>query len=268
MNGWWVALAAGAGLGLAAWGVRRALRPARRHHAAVDRRVIEIAQLAGGLAHEIRNPLSTLLLNLRLLEEDLAAAFDEEAPTLRRALLRIGSARGEAERLQRQLDEFLLLVRPVSLRTEPLDLNVVVDELVDFFTPEAQRHHLTLRWQPAPEPLRCDVDAQALKQALLNLFINAQQATPADGEIIVTARREGAAARLDIADTGCGMSADVAAQALQAFYSTKPNGSGLGLATTLRIVEAHGGTLHFDSQPGVGTGFEIRLPLAPLRPPA
>jgi len=224
--------------------------------------VIEISQLAGGLAHEIRNPLSTLLLNLKLLDEDLTGAFDEDSAMLRRARLRMGVARGEAERLQRQLDEFLLLVRPVELCRQVADLNEVVEQLIDFYTPQAQRHGITLRVKRSPEALHCQLDAQSLKQALLNLLINAQQAITGEGEIIVSTCRDGAHARVDVIDTGVGMAPDVAARALQAFYSTKPNGSGLGLATTVRIVDAHAGTLRFDTTPGVGTRFEIRLPLA------
>jgi signal transduction histidine kinase len=259
MSAWVAGSLLGAAIMLAGIAMARRLRGGRLP-SRVDRRVIEISQLAGGLAHEIRNPLSTLLLNLKLLEEDLAGAFDENSPMLRRARLRIGVARSEAERLQRQLDEFLLLVRPVELRTQVADLNDIVDELIDFYAPEAQRHGITLRVQRSTERLLCAVDSQALKQALLNLLINAQQAISGAGEIIVSTLRQGPNVRIDVADTGTGMTPEVAAKATQAFFSTKPNGSGLGLATTVRIIDAHGGCLRFDTTPGIGTRFEVRLP--------
>lgn len=255
-----VGLIAGAAV---AW----SFRP-RRPTDVVDPRVLEISQLAGGLAHEIRNPLSTLLLNLKLLEEDLAAVFDEDAPALRRARLRIGLARGEADRLQQQLGAFLRLARPVQLRTEVVDLNAIVERLVDFYAPQAQHAGITLRFQRSAEALPCALDAEILQQALLNLLLNAQQAIHGSGEIIVTTAREGAEVRVDVMDTGEGMTPEVAAKALQAFYSTKPNGSGLGLPTTLRIVEAHGGRLHFETRPGLGTRFEVRLPGTRTRPAA
>jgi two-component system sensor histidine kinase HydH len=235
----------------------------------IDPRVIEISQLAGGLAHEIRNPLSTLMLNLKLLEEDLTDAFDPESAVLRRARLKIRTARGEAENLQRQLDEFLLLVKPVKLATQRADLNEIVDRLVDFYTPEARRHDIALRYQRSDEALPCAVDAASLQQALLNLLINAQQAICGPGEIIITTQRLGPCVRVDVADTGEGMTPEVAGQALRAFFSTKANGSGLGLSTTARIVDAHQGTLNLHTEPGVGTRFEITLPRAdePVAPP-
>lgn len=264
----WVTGVCGAvvGAALAAYAGYRIGRR-RKADVGIDPRVIEISQLAGGLAHEIRNPLSTLMLHFKLLEEDLADALDEDSATLRRARLKIGVARGEAERLQRQLDEFLLLVRPVRLETQPADLNDIVDRLVDFYAPEAQRHKVTLRWDRCPDVLKCAVDATSLQQALLNLLINAQQAIPGAGEIILTTHRDRGQVRVDVADTGAGMSPEVADNALRAFFSTKPNGSGLGLSTTMRIVDAHGGTLNMHTEPGVGTRFEIRLPAMPADPP-
>ncbi len=225
-----------------------------------DERIIEISRLSGGLAHEIRNPLSTLMMNLRLLEEDLGDALAEDTDALRRARLKIGVVRAESERLQRMLDEFLLVVGPVRLRTTRVDLNDVVDRLVDFYAPEARRQGITLRAQTPDQPLWCRADPDVLQQAVLNLLINAQQAITGAGEIILTADREDDRLRLDVADTGSGMTPEVADRALQAFYSTKPNGSGLGLSTTARIVSAHGGELTLDSTPGVGSCFTIRLP--------
>ncbi len=223
--------------------------------------VIEISRIAGGLAHEIRNPLSTLLLNLQLLDEDLGEGLDESSNTLRRARLRIGTARNEAERLQRMLDEFLLLVSPVGLKPQVSDLIDVVGELVEFYRPEAQRYGIDIGVDVAGGPLLCRLDTQVFKQALLNLLINAQQAVSGAGIIALALSREEQWALLAVSDSGEGMEPAVAAKAMQAFYSTKPNGCGLGLSTTSRIVDAHGGNVKIASSSLGGACFEIRIPL-------
>lgn len=227
----------------------------------MDDRIIEISQLAGGLAHEIRNPLSTLLLNLKLLEEDLGAGLDDDSNTLRRARRKIEIARGEADRLQRMLDEFLLLVRPVGLRLKAVNLNALVERLVEFYAPEAEHRGIALGADLPPEPVICNLDPSVFQQALLNLLINAQQAIREGGEICVRVTAQGDVACLEVSDNGEGMTAEVAEKAMQAFYSTKPGGSGLGLSTTSRIVSAHRGNLRLYSKPGEGARFEIHLPL-------
>lgn len=255
-----IALVAGIAIGCLAAGRYLARKPDP-----ADERVIEISQLAGGLAHEIRNPISTLLLNLKLLEEDLSAYADTHADVVRRGRHRISLARAEAERLQRMLEEFLLVVGPLGLRREPVDLNRILESVVDFYSPEAQRHQIDLVAEYAPQPVYCDLDAQVFRQALLNLLINAQQAIKNAGTVKVAVRLDAGGAVLSVQDDGEGMTPEVRNKAFQAFYSTKPNGSGLGLSTTSRIVSAHGGRIDLDSAPGCGARFEIHLPCSPAR---
>jgi len=226
-----------------------------------ERRIIEISELAGGLAHEIRNPLSTLLLNLKLLDEDLGRELDAASDAVRRCRQRIGIARQEAERLQRMLDEFLLIVAPVGLHTQSVDLNDVVRRLIQFYEPEAARHRIELIDQCADEPIHCSIDPHVFRQAILNLMINAQQAMPTGGTLTLETRIEGDRAILGARDTGDGMPETVKDKAFQAFYSTKPNGSGLGLSTTSRIIHAHGGVIDLETTVGVGTCFRISLPV-------
>ena len=152
-----------------------------------------------------------------------------------------------------------MLVGPVRLKKEKTDLNVIVEQLVEFFSPEAQRHEITVSAQYHPHPLICNIDSQIFKQAVLNLLINAQQATRPGGEIRLNTAIADDQAILQVADTGEGMAPDVARKAMQAFYSTKPKGSGLGLSTTLRIVTAHDGTLNLLPR-SKGACFEIRIP--------
>ncbi len=148
----------------------------------------EIAQLAGGLAHEIRNPLSTMSLNLDLLAEDFQ---NPETPRDRRVLQKIERLRRESQRLQDILENFLRFARVQELRREPADLNLVVEEMRDFFEPQAMAQGIVIRTQFANDlsPMRLDVDL--FRQALLNLLINARQAMPDGGELLLRTRADG-----------------------------------------------------------------------------
>jgi two-component system, NtrC family, sensor histidine kinase HydH len=220
----------------------------------------EIAQLAGGLAHEIRNPLSTMCLNLDLLAEDFQ---EPETPRERRILQKIDRIRRETQRLQSLLEDFLRFARVQELRLEPADLNAVVDDLRDFCEPQAATQGIVIRTHYADDlpPVLLDVDL--FKQALLNLILNAEHALPDGGELILTTRHEGGWNVLEVTDTGCGMTEEVRSHVFGAFYSTRPGGSGLGLPTTRKIVEAHGGTIDVQSVPGKGSQFTVRLRSAP-----
>ncbi len=225
----------------------------------------EIAQLAGGLAHEIRNPLSTMSLNLDLLAEDFQ---EPENPRERRILTKIDRIRRETQRLQSILEDFLRFALVQDLRFERADLNALVDDLRDFCEPQAATQGIVIRTHYADDlpPVWLDVDL--FKQALLNLILNAEHALPDGGELILTTRRENAWCVLDVTDTGCGMTEEVLSRVFDAFYSTRHGGSGLGLPTTRKIVEAHGGTIGVRSVPGKGSQFTVRLRTAPAHAPA
>ena len=218
----------------------------------------EIAQLAGGLAHEIKNPLSTMSLNLDLLVEDFQGA---ESPRDRRVLKKLERVRRETGRLNDIVEDFLRFARVQPLRLEPSDLNALVDDLRDFCEPHAVDQNVVIRTQYDPDLPLVPLDVELFKQALWNLIRNAQHAMPDGGDLILQTHREGDDAILDVTDTGVGMDDQVAAQVFDAFYSTRPGGSGLGLPTTRKIVEAHGGTINLQSEPGQGTMFTVRLPL-------
>jgi signal transduction histidine kinase len=232
------------------------------------RQYAEIARLVGGLAHEIRNPLSTMSLNLDLMAEDLR---DGDSPRDRRLFQKVERVRKESRRLQQILEDFLRFTRAPDLRlTHSVHLNDVVEDLRDFYEPQANSLGLIMRTHldPSLPPISLDVDL--FKQALLNLIINAQHAMPDGGELIMITRREGPWAALDVLDTGCGIPDDLQGRIFEAFFSTRPGGSGLGLPTTRGIVEAHGGSLSLQSQLGKGSKFTIRLPTSlqgPGEPP-
>jgi signal transduction histidine kinase len=223
-----------------------------------NQRVIELSELAGGLAHEIRNPLSTLKVNLQLLAEDLSAEADSNLR--RRSLLRLQTLQSETERLQILLDNFLKLVSGHEINTRPVDIRNVVRHLVEFFTPRAEELDIRMRMQLSDQELICELDESLIQQALLNLCLNAQQAMPDGGELIVEATAEDEWARIDVTDTGIGIAAEVLDKLFKPFFSTRKGGSGLGLSVTRRIVSEHGGTIEVHSEPGKGSRFSVRLP--------
>jgi signal transduction histidine kinase len=220
----------------------------------------EIAQLAGGLAHEIRNPLSTMRMNLDLLAEEFADD-PEDSPRTGRIRRKLDRVRKESHRLETILEEFLRFARAQEPRRSPADLNAVVEEVRDFCEGQGVAQGIVSRTHFDPGLPRVPLDADLFKQALLNLMLNAQHAMPEGGELILTTRREGPWAVLDVTDTGVGIPPELQGRVFDAFVSTRSGGSGLGLPTTRKIVEAHGGAIALESEPGRGTRFTVRLPL-------
>ncbi len=220
----------------------------------------EIAVLAGGLAHEIKNPLSTIRLNLQLLAEDFT---DAKSSRDKRALQKIQTLESSCQRLQDILDDFLRFSR-IGVESLPLaacDLNVVVQEMIDFTLAQAAELGIELVSYLDPNLPAVELDRELFNQALLNLVLNAQNAMPAGGQIVLQTQREGDRARLDVIDNGVGMDADTQAKIFRPFFSTRGEGSGLGLPTTRKIIEAHDGTISVQSERGKGTRFTILLPV-------
>jgi two-component system, NtrC family, sensor histidine kinase HydH len=221
----------------------------------------EAAQLAGGLIHEIKNPLNTLSMNLQLLAEDWEHAETQQE---RRALKRIQRLQNETDRLARILDEFMTFVRDRKLACARVSINDVIDEVVMFVRPDVEIKGVDLRtaYGDAGE---CYVDVGLFKQALLNLILNAEEAVAQaeTKEIIVRTEADGDGLRIEIIDTGRGIREEELDKVFKAFYSTSKGGTGLGLPTTRRIIEEHGGSLTLHSDHGRGTCFTIYLPTAP-----
>ncbi len=225
----------------------------------------ELAELAGSFIHEIKNHISTLGLHLQLLAEDFQDAHSQRE---KRAYQRIQRLQGECQRLVEVSNDFLRFARINELESVPCDLALLIEELIDFFGPTARHDNIEIKnYVPSDLPPVL-LDRALFKQALLNLLINAQQAMPTGGELIIQATREksGHAADpaticLSLIDTGKGMPPEVLDRIFRPFFSTRVGGTGLGLATTRRIVEAHGGTIEVQSTVGCGTRFAIRLPV-------
>jgi signal transduction histidine kinase len=222
----------------------------------------EIAVLAGGLAHEIKNPLSTIRLNLQLLAEDFA---DAKSARDKRALQKIRTVESACERMQNTLEEFLRFSRigVEGLPRSPCNLNAVVQEMIDFVTPQAAEGGIEIvsfLHANLPPVL---LDRDLFKQALLNLLLNAQNAMPAGGQIVLQTQPLADDVQLDVIDNGVGMDAETRTKIFRPFFSTRRDGSGLGLPTTRKIIEAHDGTISVQSEKGKGTRFTIVLPIAP-----
>lgn len=254
---------------LACWWARRSAARARRLESRMRQaeRLAELGTLTGGLAHEIKNPLSTLRINLQLLEEDWRDRDGVDIDDLsRRSLNKLSTLRREADRLEATLEDFLRFAGHHELNVRRTDLNQLVQELVDFYGPQAAAGRVQLRPGLTPSPVIVRLDADLFKQAVLNLLINAQQAMAnsesGGGELIVRTSIEGNRACLEVADTGPGIEPDRLEKIFQAYYSTKRGGTGLGLPTARRIIEEHGGTITVHSEPGRGTSFAVRMPLA------
>jgi signal transduction histidine kinase len=222
-------------------------------------RLAELGTLTGGLAHEIKNPLSTVQLNLQLLSEDIPP--DDDA--FSRLTSRLKTVQKETSRLRDILDDFLRYAGRMELQKKPVELNGMLEELVDFFTMQAQMQRVQLRLKRSDQPITAQIDERLLKQAVLNLLINALQAMPEHGgEIILAAGvDETGFATIDVIDTGTGMDEQSAKRIFDAYYSTKRSGTGLGLAICRRIVREHGGDISVSSTPGKGSDFKIRIPI-------
>ena len=225
----------------------------------------EFAALVGTLAHEIRNPLSTIRLNMELLAEDFEST-DLDSPTKqrdRRAKAKIDLVRQECDRQQKLLSDFLDFARQESLNLEPGSLNTEIEQLLDFFAPQAEERGVEIVRYLDPELPTVRLDREIFRAALLNLIINAVQSMETGGQLVVRTRSSGLGVVLELIDTGLGMDEETLAKAFRAFYTTKQGGSGLGLPTARKIVEAHAGTIDIESAAGRGTKVSIWLPAPP-----
>ncbi len=227
-----------------------------------------LSRLASGLAHEIKNPLSTMAINLTLLEEEfarVAGSRNAKEPELtlgeQRSLRRVKTLQREVQRLEHIVQEFLIYAKGGEINRAPKDLALLLRNLLEFVEPEhavqAIRHHVDLA---VGLPLVL-IDETAIQQAFLNLLVNARQAMPGGGELLVRLRRDGNWVECSITDTGIGMRPEQIEHCFDEYWSDKKGGTGLGLSTARRIIEEHGGSIGVVSEPGRGTSFTVYLPL-------
>lgn len=216
-----------------------------------------IEALAAGVAHEVRNPLNSLQINVRILEQELAELLPDPSA---HAFSVLGKIASEIKRLDDFVSEFLRFARPPRLNLERLPIRPLLADLAAFISPECSKKGVRLSLALDEGPEAALVDGFQLKQALLNLVLNALQATPNGGNIVV--RRGGNEQRLTVSvqDDGEGFSEEIRDRLFEVFFTTREGGTGLGLPIVRRIVEQHGGRVEISSAPGKGTTATITLP--------
>lgn len=226
-----------------------------------SQRLESMRTMAAGLAHEVRNPLSTMQINLQLMVEDVG---DPKTPGEQRALKRARLLLGEVKRLDAIVSDFLKLVRGYELHPEIVDVELLITDLLRFVEPENGRLGIETRFSPDPAARLVLADRSLLRTALMNLVVNAQQAMSGrGGELLVETRGRESEVEIDVTDTGAGIPAELQAKVFQPWFSTKQGGTGLGLPVTRRIIEEQGGELRLQSEPGRGTRFTATVPRAP-----
>jgi two-component system sensor histidine kinase HydH len=217
-----------------------------------------VARLLKRLAHEIRNPLSSLDVQFQLLEEDLGGL----APQVRSPLAsRLGVIRGELQRLDSIVERFLKLSGPSALELESVEVHRVITHVCDLLRPEASRRQVEIVAAVEPDLPPIAADSVRLTQALLNVIINGIQAISGGGRVSVSAAKSGENLLLRVKDTGPGIPAAALGEIFDPYFTTKPEGNGLGLWIAQQIAVAHGGDLHAENAPEGGAVFVLTLPL-------
>lgn len=222
----------------------------------VSERLAAVGRITAGVAHEVKNPLNSMRLWLENLKESLPAEADGAA------LQAVHVLDAEIDRLDAVVKRFLDFSRPMDVRLEPTQLANLLREVLEVAQPQLQKANVQVaRLLPIGIP-EVFVDRDLLKQAVLNLVLNAVEAMPTGGQLQLTLSRRGEMAEITVGDTGKGIPTEDRQKVFQLFFTTRPGGSGIGLASTFRIVQLHNGSINFTSEVGRGTTFRIELPLA------
>jgi PAS domain S-box-containing protein len=223
-------------------------------------RLAAVGRLSSQVAHEVRNPLSSISLNVELLKEELDAVRGEEnAAKVREARELLQAIEREVDRLSELAGEYLKFSRLPRHKKQPTNLNQLVLVLCDFLREEGRRRNIALVFKPG-EDLAMPVDPKQMEQVLLNLISNAFDAMPQGGTVEVAVSRDGGHTMLFVRDEGVGMDEDTRRRIFEPFFTTKDRGSGLGLSVVKQVVAEHGGAVWCESAKGKGTTFFVRLP--------
>lgn len=220
----------------------------------LSRRLAAIGRLTSGVAHEVKNPINSIVVHLEVLREKLL----QIDPDTKRHMDIISS---EIHRLDRVVKTLVDFTRPVELKLVEIDLREIVEDVVVLSAPEAERHGVSINKLLDLDPLMVRVDADLIKQGLLNVVLNGVQAMPDGGPLTVVADHVGQTARIIVQDRGVGIPAEVRDKIFNLYFTTKKSGSGIGLAMTYRVLQLHNGALDFESVPGEGTTFRLLLPM-------
>ena len=216
-------------------------------------KLVALGHLAAGVAHEIRNPLSSI--------KGLAKYFAERAPAGGEAHQLAQVMAKEADRLNRVVSELLELVKPTHLALQAVELNTLISHSLQLVSQDANSREIQLRFTANDTLPELQADPDRLTQVLLNPYLNAIQAIGQHGVISVTASESGAGVKISVTDSGKGIAADQLEAIFTPYFTTKAEGTGLGLAVVHNIVEQHGGTIQVASQEGKGATFTLWLPV-------
>jgi signal transduction histidine kinase/FixJ family two-component response regulator len=211
-----------------------------------------LGRLAAGIAHEVNNPLQPILNCLEVTLEDIESGAQVDSEVLR-------VAEREVQRIKTIVTRLLDFARPNTTDMVEVDLRELIDEVLVLSAKQLERMRVRVHKKLAQTPLLIGNPTQ-LKQVMLNLVLNAMEAMPEGGDLTIDLRDSNRDAEITIMDTGIGMDSQTVARIFEPFYSTKGEGTGLGLAVTYGIIEGHGGTIQVDSEPGKGSRFTIWLP--------
>ena len=222
----------------------------------LSKKLADLGRITSGIAHEVKNPLNAMVIHLEILRSKLESGHSDPRPQLE-------ILDSEIKRLDRVVQTFLNFTWPVEVHLQPIDLNTIVTQVTALASTEAQERGVIINKQLDPDSPVIKGDADLLKQTLLNVIINGCQAMPEGGPLkVATSKGEDGSACITIADRGIGIADEDQERIFNLYYTTKKGGTGIGLAQAFRAVQLHGGMIRFDSQVGVGTTFEIILPLA------
>jgi signal transduction histidine kinase len=218
----------------------------------------ELAELAGSLAHEIKNPLSVIHMNIDLLSEDLE---EINSPISRRSLHRVDIVRGQCERMEALLRDFLRYTRLRDIDLVSGNLNDQIETVLRAYQAQADAHGIDIEKYLDQDLPVIALHSDSMQAALMNLVKNALESMDSGGQLVVRTYATNTSVALDLIDTGCGVDGNTILHMFDPFYSTKEEGSGLGLPTAQKIVEAHGGRISVQSDVGRGTKFTLEFPL-------
>jgi signal transduction histidine kinase len=222
----------------------------------VSERLANLGRITAGVAHEVKNPLNSM----RIWLENLKASLPEETDGLPLQAVRVLDS--EIDRLDSVVKRFLDFTRPPEMHQEESSLKEILEEVVAVERPQFEKANVKLDVRLASDVPDVLIDRPLLKQALMNLLINAVEAMPEGGRLYVSLRRRGEMSEIEIQDTGRGIAPEHRQRIFQLFFTTRPGGSGIGLASTFRTIQLHNGSIEFESEVGRGTTFRIDLPLA------
>lgn len=219
----------------------------------MSRRLSASGRLTRGVAHEVKNPINAIVLHLQLLQNKLA----QQEPDTRRHVDIIDS---EIRRLDRVIQTLVDFTRPRDLHLEEIDLRHLLDDVAMLAGPDAEQHGVILERHMPESLLPVKVDADLMKQAFLNVVINGVQAMPNGGALSISAHRDGDVVIAEVQDQGSGIPKELHDKVFELYFTTKKEGSGIGLAQTYQILQWHYGTVDFQSAETSGTIFRFQIP--------